>query len=139
MLLEEGVDNAKSYVLLEEFSKETPLASISHLDNYSGDFPSPLSSCKYENCSEYEFSLDYDWSNKKLPLWCTKHSRKQLFQTLLEKDDMQGAWLTLNSTGWSISDSKKAIKSLVQKTEDSGFKILAEAWLKSADKMFGGY
>ncbi|ROM43525.1 hypothetical protein BK648_16535 [Pseudomonas poae] len=75
-----------------------------------------------------------------LPAWFDPdREKKTLFESFLQAGRLDHAWLTLNSTGWSITDARQALVALQTRSNDRGFDAVVEYWLSVADVSAGGY
>jgi len=57
----------------------------------------------------------------------------------MTKGRLDCAWLTLNSTGWSIADARQALVALQAKANDEAFDAVVAYWLSIADLGARGY
>jgi hypothetical protein len=60
--------------------------------------------------------------------WLATGAQREVFNDRLKKDDLGGAWLTLNSSGWKMRDATKAIQRLERKASEPGFSRWSRAW-----------
>ena len=75
-----------------------------------------------------------------LPAWFDPvREKKPLFDDYLRAGRLDYAWLTLNSTGWSIADARQALIALQTRADDRGFDAVVAYWLSVADVSAGGY
>ncbi|MFB9244484.1 hypothetical protein IV454_00800 [Massilia antarctica] len=140
-------DEAHGLVNIDQFKDRTPLESVNAIADYSGEFPtgdfhSPDSwlrkTCSFEISNE----ILRQWpASIAKPAWLenSRKSKFELFREYLSKNDFQSAWLTLNSTGWTISNARTAISDLGVKAKNNQFDLLVDAWLSVADENAGGY
>jgi hypothetical protein len=139
-------DDPRGFRQLRPFVERTPLESVASLDEYTGDFPTGdfsgtrawwRASCSWEIPDE----VFVRWPDgKERPPWLRAgRDNKAVFAALLRDGDLAGAWLTLNSTGWRMSDARQAVGDLRLAAHDVAFDLLAETWLAVADESAGGY
>jgi len=139
-------DDPKGFVEIAQFATNTPLESTTSLGAYTGTFPTGefLASRPWWNNS-CSFEMPEDGLSKwpdaiSRPPWLDTGSDKgQLFEAYLRDGDLRSAWLTLNSTGWSLAGAKLALGALRDAAGDGAFSTLVAAWLSIADESAGGY
>jgi hypothetical protein len=138
-------DAPQGFANVALFSQKTPLESI--VDGaapYTGDFPNPLDSVRdwWETSCSFEI-LDRPMpmpASGQLPAWFDPdREKKPLFDDYLRAGRLDYAWLTLNSTGWSITDARQALVALQARADDRGFDAVVAYWLSVADVSAGGY
>ena len=138
-------DDPQGFANVALFSQKTPLESI--VDGaapYTGDFPNPLDSGRawWETSCSFEM-LDRPMpmpTHGQLPAWFDPvREKKPLFDDYLRAGRLDYAWLTLNSTGWSIADARQALIALQTRADDRGFDAVVAYWLSVADVSAGGY
>jgi hypothetical protein len=138
-------DDPHGYTAISQFRKDAPLATVTEIRDYTGEFPTNQFSGKnkwWENSCAFEIPDDAleSWPEAiPRPLWLSPGNRKEVFESFLNAGEHFKAWLTLNSPGWSIPDAKKAITALSSAAGDSRFALLAEAWVSVAEDTSGGY
>jgi hypothetical protein len=64
------------------------------------------------------------------PPWFLTEDQQTLFYKLLRAGDHQGAWMSLNSSQWTMEDARRAILELAKEVERPLFKEFARAWAK---------
>lgn len=75
-----------------------------------------------------------------MPAWFDPdREKKPLFESFLQAGRLDYAWLSLNSTGWSITDARQALVALQARANDRGFDAVVDYWLSVADVSAGGY
>lgn len=128
---------------LSTFKEYCPLASCSDVKKYDGEFPSVdafNAAVRNNTYSTFEIPDAHASSNQASPKWYSADIDKPaLFDLFLEDKDHANAWLTLNSTGWPISDARIAISKLAESANSNEFNVLANAWLEMADPHTGSY
>lgn len=140
-------DDARGLAVIDQFKNQTPLESAKSVGAYSGEFPlvsfdklKPWwnSACSFEISQEI---LAVWPTNLLKPAWIDDSGKDkiELFNEYLSGGNLKYAWLTLNSTGWTIRDARTAISALNIKAKDSQFNLLVDAWLSIADESAGGY
>ena len=135
-------DNPKRLVNISQFRNNIPLVSIENESNYDGNFPLPSYLTDASTVSSFEFSkevIDNIDDSVKLPAWFYPDSVKDVFYSALQEDNLSVAWLSLNSTGWSIVDAKSAIQDLAAHAKDKQFDQFSSWWLSIADESMGSY
>ena len=79
-------------------------------------------------------------SGVELPAWFDpEREKKPLFEAYMQAGRLDCAWLTLNSTGWSIADARQALVALQARAGDERFDNVVDYWLSIADLDAGGY
>lgn len=63
------------------------------------------------------------------PPWFLTEDQQTLFYKLLRSGDHQGAWMSLNSSQWTMEDARRAILELAKEVERPLFKEFAKAWV----------
>ncbi|WP_146118150.1 hypothetical protein [Pseudomonas poae] len=138
-------DDPQGFANIALFSQKTPLESI--VDGaapYTGDFPNPVDSRRtwWETSCSFEI-LDRPMpmpAHGQLPAWFDPdREKKPLFDDYLSDGRLDYAWLTLNSTGWSITDARQALVALQERADDRGFDAVVAYWLSLANVSAGGY
>jgi hypothetical protein len=138
-------DDPKGFANVEPFKTLTPLASISDGANrYTGNFPNPSdptpnwweSSCYFEVVDKHMPVP----KGVELPAWFDpEREKKPLFEDFMQAGRLDCAWLTLNSTGWSIADARQALVVLQERADDKAFDAVVAYWLSIADLDAGAY
>lgn len=120
---------------LPAFAHAPPLACYQETTKeYSGDFPHDDMAMTEQNLHSictFEVSENLHRRIIDLPFappWFTTTDQPSLFTQLLLQDDLQGAWMSLNSTGWSFMEAKEALIRLGKRSSEPGFDLLVEAW-----------
>jgi hypothetical protein len=139
-------DDPKGFSRIQTFQTSTPLASITDLAAYTGDFPTGDFSGKRAwwadccSCELPEGCLSRWPRDIEMPDWLkSEHDKRGLFEGYLGQGDLASAWLTLNSSGWLIRDARLALASLRDAARDIRFDLLVSAWLTMAGVDVGGY
>jgi len=137
-------DDPKGFPKAELFQKTTPLDCISYDSGpYTGEFPNESAcgnwwetSCSFEILSTNMRVPD----DASLPGWFDPAQEKTtLFEEFMSAGRLDYAWLTLNSTGWSIADARRAISELQSRSNDKVFNSVVASWLSFADVDAGCY
>lgn len=138
-------DDPQGFANLELFRQKTPLESIADdATPYTGDFPNPFDPGRawWETSCSFEI-LDRQMplpASGQLPAWFDPDREKMpLFEDYLRAGRLDYAWLTLNSTGWSITDARRALVALQARADDRGFDAVVAYWLSVANVSAGGY
>lgn len=138
-------DDPKGFAELELFRTLTPLDSVpGNGAPYTGDFPDPANASRAWWNSSCSFEVVHRDMHVppgvELPAWFDpQQDKKALFEGFLAAERLDCAWLTLNSTGWSIADARRAIVQLQVKAGDEAFDRVVAAWLAIASTDAGGY
>ncbi|MEZ6143181.1 MAG: hypothetical protein R3B84_21665 [Zavarzinella sp.] len=129
-----------------EFVGKLPL-SFFDCDNqtdYTGDFPTnsvASSTAELQHCCVHEIhsgfqNLEPDYTlrefvaqNPNSPEWFRTTSQSELFEQLLTANDLEGAWMCLNSPGWTLANARQAITHLAARANDTAFSSLATTWV----------
>jgi hypothetical protein len=114
-------------------------------ETYRGDFPSPAmvpdadvlrATCTLEYTPEL---LAKFAALPTAPPWFRSTDQPALFQELLAAKDYQGAWMTLNSSGWYFVQAKGALAMLADAAGSKELGVLAEAWIGEPHDGVPGY
>jgi hypothetical protein len=138
-------DNPLGFSAISQFRRDLPLASTREIQLYNGRFPTGdfSGSLKWwhDACSfEVPREALAAWpANLARPRWLTAGPKADIFRDFLHKGDLHAAWLTLNSSGWSIPEAKDAINRLASVAHEELFTLLASAWTSVAEAGSGGY
>lgn len=127
-------DNPKYLKKLIFLNQDTPLMYLENLEDYTGDYPT---SEKILNAKAIVKACSYEIANKEslqniehIPQWLSDTNKQKLFDQYIISNELGKAWLTLNSTGWKLEDVAKALKRLIELTDDTTFHLVAEHWIK---------
>lgn len=124
----------ESYHNLEIFSKNLPFTYALEPNLYKGEFPSSRSGINFDNLGKacmFEinknvdikpFKSEYPWLNENIP-------KKILFENYFENNELDRAWLTLNSSGWLLEDVASSLEKLKTKTDEKLFHLVANNWI----------
>lgn len=102
---------------------------------YTGDFPraetlrqgkSLRSVCSYELGFE---EMAFVEAQPEIPPWLAGGDQEAVFEERMQKGDLVGAWMSLNSAGWYIVRARKALQQLADRSSDEAFRAMAGAWL----------
>lgn len=131
--LEKG-DEHHSLKDLPQFGSESPVNFFTDKDDYKGDFPFKNKKWDKESLRQV-CSLELDKKElKKLskldysPLWLKNWNQVEIFEELLSEGDLNGAWMSLNSSNWKFSEAKEALKKLSDEANDEVIYLLSNAW-----------
>ena len=115
----------------------TPFEYIQSLPHYTGDFPTSFKG--FVNIKGIETATTFEIQDAakpiverldNLPEWLKKGAnQKYLFDKYIEKNELDKAWLTLNSTGWKLTDVANSLELLTTKTDEKGFDAMVEYWM----------
>ena len=128
-------DDPKGFLALPQFAQDPPLNCVQDVSLYPGDFPSGdfAAPSWIDRCCSFELpkELIEQWpEGMAMPPWLKpKEPKPALFKKYLSAGDLASAWLTLNSTGWWVSEARKALKKLKKAARDRLFSRMADAWL----------
>lgn len=138
-------DNPLGFAVLPQFAIDLPVSCVSDFSQYTGDFPTGLFGDSYEwwhdSCAfEITREIFADWPKEvSQPQWIIPGNKIAVFDDFLGKGDLHGAWMTLNSSGWSIPEANTSLKKLADAANDPEFMRLASAWSSVADPLCGSY
>ncbi len=133
-------DDDASLLRLPAFAHDPPLTCYrGHAQDYFGDFPNDkmvLTERRLHSICTFEVSEELNDHISHSPLappWFTTTDQPQLFAHLLQQNDLHGAWMSLNSTGWRFIEAKESLKRLGERASRQqsslpGFDLLVEAW-----------
>lgn len=142
---EETGDAPEGLKALPAFGVNSPLEVDPAAAEYTGDFPhdslfpdeeSVRRICTLEVSEELKTRVA---ALSFAPEWFTTAEQPPVFHSLLAAGDLGGAWMSLNSSGWSYLDAKKAIIELSVAARSEEFSALAEAWVAQPHEDAGGY
>jgi hypothetical protein len=129
-------DDPRGLVKLPQFQDAVPLASCAVDCRYDGWFPAAESAIPWW-LTACELELPDDPSGilpgYEIAPWLHPGSKVELFNQLLAAGSLAGAWLTLNSRGWQVSEAKRALAKLAGLSGDLTFGRLADAWTSVAE------
>lgn len=143
-------DDPKKMATLAAFRSNVPLEAAGPAA-YAGDFPvidgpsrTPLHrSCSYEiEPGWVMYEAEEGWRSRPacdrprpragatdFPPWLAEPVRQRpIFDALLARRDLAGAWLCLNSSPWSFSEGRSAFRELAGSAASEELSILAELW-----------
>jgi hypothetical protein len=134
---------------LPVFAQDIPLSEVASLEQYDGDFPTPVLAhrARWDFCCEIEARGVLENSlYKKDPgrysegaaawlahveasPWLKKDTDKpDVFRHYPEKEDWAKAWLSINAHGWKLSQVSDALHELDRRTRAPGFDLAVAAW-----------
>lgn len=128
---EEFGDDPAKFHKMPIFADDLPLSYAPDLSAYKGDFPSSeslLNRAQIQKACAFEVAADYeqDW-----PEWLNRKSDKKIvFAKYLSNNELDKAWLTLNSRGWTIADAIIALEQLRKHEQDPVFQLMVDNWIK---------
>ena len=134
---QEHGNEAAGLISLPAFASAPPLACFWEEDGYqgyAGDFPHgamELTEEAVRNMCTEEASPELHRRITALPFapaWFTTKTQAPVFDALLQQGDYQGAWMSLNSTGWRFAEAKDALHRLARAANVPGLDLLAAAW-----------
>ena len=137
-------DDPKGFSSISQFRGALPLACVSDVRQYDGEFPTGEfgGTSQWFNACSFEVSSDTRgaWpTSVPRPEWFVPGRKVDAFNRFLAQGDFHAAWLTLNSTGWSIAEAVDAIQRLASQANYSMFSLLALAWTNFANGHGGNY
>lgn len=135
---EYGVFTEEAYHL-DFFRENLPIESCKYPKDYTGSaFANDTFYVKnniYEVCT-YEvnkvtfFNEIREQLKADFPKWLTpKINQQELFDSYYAKNELDKAWLSLNSYGWGLKDTAWALDQLKKKTNDKTFHLVADNWV----------
>ena len=139
-------DNPNEITRLKYFTKSsgnnlniTPIEYVNNISSYTGDFSTSVKGLININGIEKATSFEIQDSTKRvvnklsnLPLWLKNNAnQKYLFDMYIEKNELDNAWLTLNSSGWKLTDVEGCLEVLTQKNNKNGFDDMVENWMSN--------
>ncbi len=143
---EKGID-PKALLNLPVFSRDPPASLATGPENYKGEFPvhwnleellargdvAGLEVLGVEHVKRKARSL-----RDRVP-WLLSSSPQGTFRACLKKDDIHGAWMSLNSPGWSLLQAANALRELGDAVNDPQFQCLVDAWTHENSHRDNGY
>ncbi len=114
------------------FDSQTPLACLPTGEGYDGGAPHPaIGVARARDFSTLE--VDVELRNRIAasaapPAWFGNSLPQAVFARLLHCGDFAGAWCTLNSGGWAVSQARAAIAELVDASGHPMLSRVAAAW-----------
>ncbi|MEC6830176.1 hypothetical protein VXS06_00015 [Photobacterium toruni] len=132
-------DSFENYQNFVCFQNQEPL--IHGGAAYNGSFPNGISTELHNVCSvELNDEIKAVLKNlNNVPIWLLSNDQEPIFYSLIENNDLSGAWLSLNSNGWEFSAAKKAIMHLANASQDQKFRQLAQVWATQEHERYGEY
>jgi len=139
-------DNPNEITRLKYFTKSsgnnlniTPIEYVNNISSYTGDFSTSVKGLININGIEKATSFEIQDSTKRvvnklsnLPLWLKNNAnQKYLFDMYIEKNELDNAWLALNSSGWKLTDVEVCLEVLTQKNNKNGFDDMVENWMSN--------
>jgi len=139
-------DNPNEITRLKYFTKSsgnnlniTPIEYVNNISTYTGDFSTSVKGLININGIEKATSFEIQDSTKRvvnklsnLPLWLKNNAnQKYLFDMYIENNELDNAWLTLNSSGWKLTDVEGCLEVLTQKNNKNGFDDMVENWMSN--------
>jgi hypothetical protein len=129
-------DDVSKFSQLSAFNEDCPMAVCANGDLYDGDFPwvqqnSVLGGEKLADCSPFEMEPSARRAEAGLPSaldWWKELDKPKLFDSLMVAKNHRAAWLTLNSSGWTVARAREALTRLVFESKAPGLQPLQEAW-----------
>lgn len=144
-LAEETGDDVSSLLAHPVFRDDPPHACFEDDSLYPGDFPHPGMAltpealrhvCGYEVHSRFGQGKPDPLRFRQrvgaletAPRWLRSTRQPPVFQDLLNQGDLLGAWMSLNSPGWTYAEARKAITVLAASAQDEDFSLMATAWV----------
>ncbi len=136
-------DFPESLKELSSYSQNLPARLVEKGDVYLGDFPLETTiKLPIENYSLMEFSHAARSELKKMkgiPAWLIEDDQQPVFINCLKKNDICGAWMSLNSNGWEPDALIKSVIELSKISNDALFGELVDAWVTAAEAEFISY
>jgi hypothetical protein len=62
------------------------------------------------------------------PPWLLTLDQRPIFERALAEGDLLGAWMSLNSPGWTYGEVREPLRRLAEAAGDPAFTLLAETW-----------
>lgn len=129
---------------LPYFAQDPPLGLVGNTNKYRGDFPHEAnleSLAKRREVAGLEIpqTMKVPMKVRRALPWLYSTRRPELFRELLAEDDMLGAWMTLNGSGWKSQDAGQALSALGARARDLEFTSLVKAWRKANGTRTLGY
>jgi hypothetical protein len=137
-------DDLEALLSLPDFAKRPPQSCFQDPAQYPGTFPHykmPLTSESLRHCCSYEVHSrfrngKFDPENFRqhvaslphAPTWLRTDEQPPVFLQLLRQGDLHGAWMSLNSIGWTYGEARQALRRLADKVGDKRFDLLTELW-----------
>lgn len=121
-----GYEDASDLMRNPTFVDRLPLDLVQDRKNYNGDFPH--GEIDFRRYCGFEVPTDMIPTETTVAPWFRAENKPNLFNELLSINDLQGAWFTLNSSGWQGNEMKIAIQQLAAKTDIPGLKMVSD-WL----------
>ena len=139
-------DDPKGFWQIEQFRTKLPLASVSDVAEYTGDFPTGALAgprawwTKCCSCELPEGDLARWPASIERPDWLREgQDMPVLFDRYLRDGDLARAWLTLNSIGWPLLYARAALAALRDAARDDQFNVVCSAWLSITEGDPGDY
>jgi hypothetical protein len=142
---EEYGDIPSEFYHLKIIGTDPPLSYAPDLEHYKGDYPaSDYLLNHYQLHKACSMEVPKDWASKtQLPVWMDKtQNKQQLFEEYLKANELDKAWLTLNSSGWRIGAAIQGLTQIKAKTPDPLFQQIADFYIsgwQSANRLHLNY
>ncbi|MBS0657413.1 MAG: hypothetical protein JSR82_04105 [Verrucomicrobia bacterium] len=134
----ESGDDPKQFRRLSPFSVNVPLESA-EVSAYDGSFPVPQRR-SFSGSSPFEFKDELFDCLPSQPSWLNAEKDKpSLFESYLNDGDLESAWFTLNSKGWSFKDAIHCGRRLAERSTSNLFAATMACWCDLAAGDKGGY
>ncbi|KGD65389.1 hypothetical protein Y5S_01282 [Alcanivorax nanhaiticus] len=125
------------------FTDDLPSCLLDPGEKYAGDLPvegEVVGDLRNFCLIEFPPEVRGNMKSKALvPSWLLPGDKKNVFDECFRQGDMLGAWMSINSNGWDVSELKSAMARLADVSNDDLFKELADAWLLASDAEFVPY
>jgi hypothetical protein len=125
-------DDLTKFSVIPVFSDQIPLAVCANRAAYRGSFPIDVADAFRKVATTSPFELNKSnrpqLAQARVAPWFNDDDRVTAFDQLLVRREFSGAWLVLNSPGWTVSSARDAIVRLADAVGLPAFRELANAW-----------
>jgi hypothetical protein len=142
-MTDEHGDDPRALVGLSAFASDPPAEIAMNLDDYRGDFPLPgqipAELTRYCGIEFRQDTRDEIAARPGVPSWLRTKDQKTVYSDRIRNEDLQGAWLSLNTSLWQVDDAREAIGVLSEHAEDARFGSLAAFWCSLSKEQWVDY
>ncbi len=138
-------DDLRGLLLHPLFAADPPRACDPAPEAYRGDFPSSRDVAglgELERVAGLELKPEYGrslLSVEGLPPWLRTERQNGTFSALLRDGNVGGAWLSLNSPGWTFAEARRALLGFRAVVREPMLDDVIKAWCEEDHESAGGY
>ncbi|TSC31933.1 hypothetical protein [Corallococcus sp. Z5C101001] len=128
-----------------EFRHDPPVSCFEDERLYPGDFPTKFNVVGKRDLTHFA-GLEGERevaaviaAQPDAPEWFRSNRQREVFDGCLRAGNYSGAWMSLNSSGWSLADAGRALAELARRTGDPILFSITDAWIANNPPKIGGY